>query len=301
MKNLLNKIQQKIYAIFHALKAFASKLRISSFVGGQFKKRHDTRLLKNMDDYKINFDLDSKIAWNRHRMREVFEMYKKIENYYPLFFIFLGFIGIYYFDFIILLFNNFNHWFLLTTSLTTIGLISISYYLIKIIFTVKWESDNTPNKIYDKLHNETKLFLLNNKYKNKKDELTKEIISKKTKKIYLESLEENYDINYNHYVVKKRFVKHILKLITITFFVFSLNVLHYKYLDMAKDKKPKPDKERVDEGNKSNTIKPLITEQDKKPKNVVSFSEFISEKENSDSLRIFIRQIIQEELKNSDK
>lgn len=35
-----NKIQQKIYAIFQTLKAYASKLRISSFVGGQFKERH---------------------------------------------------------------------------------------------------------------------------------------------------------------------------------------------------------------------------------------------------------------------
>jgi hypothetical protein len=35
-----NKIQQKIYTIFQTLKAYASKLRISSFVGGQFKERH---------------------------------------------------------------------------------------------------------------------------------------------------------------------------------------------------------------------------------------------------------------------
>ena len=33
-----NKIQQKIYAISQMLKAYASKLRISSFVGGQFKR-----------------------------------------------------------------------------------------------------------------------------------------------------------------------------------------------------------------------------------------------------------------------
>lgn len=254
-----------------------------------------------MEDYKINFDLDTKIAWNRHRMREVFEMYKKIENYYLLFFGFLGFIGIYYFDFIILLINDFNHLFLLTTSLTTIGLLFVSYFLIKIIFTVKWESDHTPNKIYDKLYEETKLYLLNNDYNNKKDKLTKEKITKETKKSYLESLEENYKINYNYYIKKKVFVKYILKFITVTFFVFSLNVLHYKYLDMAKDKKPKPDKERVDEGDKSKTTKPLITEQDKKSKNVVSFNEFISEKENSDSLRNFVRQIIKEELKNKDE
>jgi hypothetical protein len=43
-----NKIQQKIYAIYQTLKAYASKLRISSFVGGQFKERH-TQLVKTVN------------------------------------------------------------------------------------------------------------------------------------------------------------------------------------------------------------------------------------------------------------
>jgi hypothetical protein len=57
MKNLLKKIQEKIYAIFHALKAYTSKLRISSFVGGQFKKWIVIKLLGedfmiwNLKDY----------------------------------------------------------------------------------------------------------------------------------------------------------------------------------------------------------------------------------------------------------
>jgi hypothetical protein len=40
MKKLINKTQQKIYAIFRTLLSYASKLRISSFVGGQLKKQH---------------------------------------------------------------------------------------------------------------------------------------------------------------------------------------------------------------------------------------------------------------------
>ena len=47
MKNVLRKTQQKIYAIFQMLKSYASKLRISSFVGGQFKKRQKRKWLKN--------------------------------------------------------------------------------------------------------------------------------------------------------------------------------------------------------------------------------------------------------------
>ncbi len=39
MKNTINKIQQKIYAIFQLLMDCISNMRISSSVGGQFKKK----------------------------------------------------------------------------------------------------------------------------------------------------------------------------------------------------------------------------------------------------------------------
>lgn len=286
MKKTTNATQQKIYAIYQTIKQYTSKLRISSFIGGQFKKRPDTRLLKTMDDYKINFDLDSKIAWNRHRMREVFEMYKKIENYYPLFFGFLGFVGIYYFDFIIFLINDFNHLFLLTTSLTTIGLIWSLYYMIRIIFTNKWYHDGQPNRVYTDLFDQ---ITIEEKAKN----LPLNELDKLVRKQFLIDLEEDLAENSKFYSTKKRYVSNVLKIIVLTLIIYSVNIIHYKQLDtMAKTKK-----ERVDEGNKSKTTKPLITEQVKKPKNVVSFNEFISEKENSDSLRNFIRQIIKEELK----
>jgi hypothetical protein len=51
MKNIFKKIQQKIYAIFQSLKAYASKLRISSFVGGQFKKRQERKKNKTMGKF----------------------------------------------------------------------------------------------------------------------------------------------------------------------------------------------------------------------------------------------------------
>jgi hypothetical protein len=69
-----NKIQQKIYAIFQTLKTYASKLRISSFVGGQFKKREPLRnkirkmilrFINNIQDkvlttYHITLDFNTK-------------------------------------------------------------------------------------------------------------------------------------------------------------------------------------------------------------------------------------------------
>lgn len=49
-----NKIQQNIYAIFQTLKAYASKLRISSFVGGQFKERQSKFNLDDLDTNERN-------------------------------------------------------------------------------------------------------------------------------------------------------------------------------------------------------------------------------------------------------
>jgi len=261
-----------------------------SDVGGQSVRKHDTRLLKSMDDYKINFDLNSKIAWNRHRMREVFEMYKKIENYYPLFLAFLGFIGIYYFDFIILLINDFEHWFLLTTTLTSVGLVWSLYYMIRIIFTNKWNHDGQPNRVYTDLFDQVTI-------EEKDKNLPLNELEKLVRNQFLIDLEEDLAENSRFYSTKKKFVSNILKIIVLTLILYSVNIIHYKHLTIM----DKTKKERVDEGNKTKTNKSLSTEQDKKAKNVVSFSEFISEKENSDSLRNFVRQVIKEELKGIEK
>ena len=82
MKNILRKTQQKIYAIFQTLKAHASKLRISSFVGGQFKKRqyNDHR---DIDWYYQESWFDRK--WFKHKLKRfimnfVYKIYTKISE-----------------------------------------------------------------------------------------------------------------------------------------------------------------------------------------------------------------------------
>jgi len=49
-----NKIQQKIYAIYQSFLSYASKLRISSFVGGQFKRRQNKFNLDDLDTNERN-------------------------------------------------------------------------------------------------------------------------------------------------------------------------------------------------------------------------------------------------------
>lgn len=86
MKNLLNKTQQKIYAIYQTLKTYASKLRISLFVGGQFKKQQAS------NNPKLTELMNEKMTFKQLKDRE-FELKEEksmlnakignINNYHP--------------------------------------------------------------------------------------------------------------------------------------------------------------------------------------------------------------------------
>jgi hypothetical protein len=184
-------------------------------------------------------------------MREVFEMYKKIENYYPLFFAFLGFIGIYYFDFIVLLINNFNHWFLATTTLTTVGLVWSLYYMIRIIFTNKWTQDVRPFLVYQDLFDQV---TIEEKEKNNGIEKPLNEIDLLVRKQYLTDLEEWLDKNFKNYSIKKKYVSNVLKVIVITLIMYSFNIIHFKQLNIV----AKIKQDETNEGIKNN--KPLLTD-----------------------------------------
>jgi hypothetical protein len=84
-----NKIQQKIYAIFQTLKAYASKLRISSFVGGQFKKRQERsentieKKFKLVDygNTTIDYYISKESLLNQFMDMTDFEIAQEIEEY----------------------------------------------------------------------------------------------------------------------------------------------------------------------------------------------------------------------------
>ena len=308
-----NGIQQTIGVIKSLYRT--TKQRLLFFVSGQFKKteggkkkddgcnckknglswwrglwkQHDTRLLKTMDDYKINFDLDSKIAWNRHRLRELFEMYKKIENYYALFFAFLGFIGVFYFDFIVLLSNKFSVWFLFTTITTTIGLILVLYYMTKIMFTEEWHQDSTPQKIYIKLFDEMTMW-----YGINRNSFNLIEIDKSVRESYLASIEKSIDVNYGIYKERKRMLSKILKIIFITLIIYSFNIIHFKLLTKMEAEKPKPEIETTNENlNVSRSLSDYLT-LNLNSKQIDS-CVFDSVQENR------IREIIREELDRNKK
>ena len=283
MKNKLQNIIKHIKTMFYNLVSGQFKKSQPDTISKNSKIKHDTRLLKSMDDYKINFDLDSKIAWNRHRMREQFEMYKKIENYYPVFLAFLGFIGIYYLDFIILLINNFNHWFLFTTSLTTIGLIISIYYMVKIMFTNKWNHDGRPIRIYKELFDDV---TIEETEKNNGVKPNLEILDRVTRESYLVGLEEDLEQNFSIYSKKKKNINYVLKFMFIVLILYSINITHYKQLEfMAKIKK-----ERVDESEKPKTNAPIIKEQSGQS-NVSNYNEFNVSK-NIENIKPFTKKVL---------
>jgi hypothetical protein len=72
-----NKIQQKIYAIYQTLKAYASKLRISSFVGGQFKERQKRNEITYLDKVENSNFISDFGGLNYSTKKGIFEDYKQ--------------------------------------------------------------------------------------------------------------------------------------------------------------------------------------------------------------------------------
>jgi hypothetical protein len=217
-----------------------------------------------MDDYKINFELDSKIAQNRHRLREQFEQYKKIENYYPLFLAYIGAFGIYFFDFTVLVINEKHCIFNLLTTVTLISFIYTCYLMYDIISTKKWANDLMPSKLYK---DSCDYF----KHKNPNDDDFS--TEKKVKEYYLTLLEDANELNFKVYDSKKKKFPLLFKIILISLVLYSVNITTYKYIKMADDNKKKeqevpkltpvlPVKVSTNEGvNSTGTTKTILTEQ----------------------------------------
>lgn len=278
------------------MKKIINKINFEKIINWLFNNRHDTRILKTMDEYKIGFDLDDKIAQNRHRLREQFEQYKKIENYYPLFLAYIGSIGIYYFDFITY-FSSTNPIFTLITVIVGLIVLFSCYLMGQIFFTKKWKNDYLPIDVYSEYYNNIK--------KDNPTE-TDSVIEQKTKEGYLHQLELWNESNFKSYNDKKRKIPQLINVIIISLFLYSINIGMYKYIKMEYEKNktenpvvntPPPAARETNEGETPKTNAPLITEQGGQTKNVLSFDEFISEKKNLDSLRNFIKKTLREELK----
>ena len=99
MKNRLQQVLNAIALPFRSLKNIILRATAhSTLVSGQFRKTEKTTKIDYNFNMKEYFTLHGKIEENRRFLRETQDKYEKIRTYYPLFFIYIGFIGFYTFD-----------------------------------------------------------------------------------------------------------------------------------------------------------------------------------------------------------
>jgi hypothetical protein len=169
------------------------------------------------------FTKERRIEENRQRLRELFEQYKKTENYYPLFLAYFTAFSIYFFDFIALLFNSFPCYFLTLTIFTGLSFLYVIYLIWKFFDSVDWNFDYLPFGVYSEYPQEIK---------DSKPELVEGSNEFKTElqERYIKDLEEFVKKDSDIYVEKKRKLSNIWKPMIISLLLYSLNITAYKII-----------------------------------------------------------------------
>lgn len=169
------------------------------------------------------FSKERRIEENKQRLKELFEQYKKTENYYPLFLAYFTAFAIYYFDFIVLLFNTFPCYFLTLTVLTGLSFFYVIYLIWKFFDSVDWNFDYLPFGVYSEYPQEiraTRPELVENSEK-----FNDELLDR-----YIKDLEDFVKNDSDIYIEKKRKLNNIWKPMIISLFLYSLNITAYKII-----------------------------------------------------------------------
>jgi hypothetical protein len=146
------------------------------------------------------FTIDTQIEANKERLEKLREELKDIQQVNTLYLIYLGFIGIYFFDYTKKLIDVFEGqnlcaeiWFTITYCITLV-LLGISIYFFVKLLTPKYVAhDLLPKEVYRDLKTE-----IENWSKNSNRELD---LLQETKLSYLETLEDAVDKNFQLYIV----------------------------------------------------------------------------------------------------
>lgn len=183
---------------------------------------------------QFNFDTDSRIAQSRHRIREQFENYKRVENYYSFFFAYMALLGYGIFDIFVLAFRSYQFGTVLPFQVLVVILICIIistfYYFARLIWLKGIHVDPLPKNVYSKYDE--------NELKYKPEEL--EELKGDVKKSYLSILENAIDTNQNSYDSRKKLVGLMLKSIILAFILY---IPLLTYTKMAEDDKIYPKQE----------------------------------------------------------
>lgn len=178
------------------------------------------------------FSKQRRIEENRQRLRELFEQYKKTENYYPLFLAYLTAFAIYFFDFIVLLFNSYPCYFMTLTILTGLSFVYVLYLIWKFFNSVDWDFDYLPNGVYSEYPQEIK----NDKPEliEGSDEFENELFDR-----YIKDLETFVKNDSDIYIEKKRKLNNIWKPMVVSLLLYSINIAAYKIITNKENLKTK--------------------------------------------------------------
>ena len=186
--------------------------------------------LFSMEEYKISFDLDTKIAWNRQRLREIYTQYKALDKYYPLFFAYMGFLGVYTFEFLIYSVTHDlalkNSIFIFICSILFGGIVWSFVLIIKIVLLKEWKHESIPQEIYSEGY-EKQVNLLKGKSDVTPDNNK---VEESLKKGILTMLEDSLRDNNEVMKRKKQSIGLLIKIIIFNLILYTLNILYYKFL-----------------------------------------------------------------------
>lgn len=208
-------------------------------VGGQFKRRQTLNYDFNMKDY---FTLENRIKENRQYLREIQDKYEKIRQYYPLFFIYIGFIGFYTFDilqyFLSTPFSG-SHFFLGCLLTVHIGVFIYVFYLFtKILILKDIRYDILPETAYSDYIDGIKEIPDNcdDEEKNKIITENQELYEYELQS-YLLTLESSNKKNLDVYIEKKSILSKVIKYSLFSFIIYIGLVTFFKIETMGNEKK----------------------------------------------------------------
>jgi hypothetical protein len=176
------------------------------------------------------FSKERRIDENRQRIKELYEQYKKTENYYPLFIAYITAFGFYFFDFIVVLFQGFCPWYFVgVTILTSLGLLYVLYLIWKFFKSVEWNSDYLPYGVYVEYTQE--IISEKPELENNSELIHSELFDR-----YIIDLEDFAKKDLDIYKKKKIRLKAIWIPMIISLFLYSINITTYKLITTKYEK-----------------------------------------------------------------
>lgn len=170
------------------------------------------------------FSKERRIEENRLRLKELYDQYKRTENYYPLFLAYITAFGFYIFDIISALFNGyFPYYYHLITFSTVLTFFYVLVLIWRFFKGVDWQSDFLPYGVYKEYPEE----IINDRPELKENE---ELLHEELFDRYINEIEDLVGNALDIYIKKRNKLKKIWIPMILSLFIYSINIVMYKSL-----------------------------------------------------------------------